>query len=237
MTDRLHFRQLLAGQHYAMGDPIAGQMANFSYLIGDREQGDCLLVDPAWDAAGLVQLIEADGLRLAGVLCTHSHPDHVGGEAFGHQIEGVAEVLALRTVPVHVHSQDAERLCEVTGIDATSLILHEGGDKIRAGEVEIDAIHTPGHTPGGLCFLVAGRLVTGDTLFVMSCGRIDLPRGNPDEMYRTLTERFTALPDTTEIFPGHHYGPHTTSTLGDERRANPCLRVSSLQDWHRMMGV
>ncbi|MFD6107121.1 MBL fold metallo-hydrolase, partial [Nocardia salmonicida] len=99
-SERLYFRQLLSGRDYAVGDPIATQMRNFAYLIGDRETGETLLVDPAYQAADLVDVAEADGMRVSGVLATHHHPDHVGGTMLGFTLGGVAELLEKTNVPV-----------------------------------------------------------------------------------------------------------------------------------------
>lgn len=237
MSSRLYFRQLLCGQEIATGDPIAAQMVNFVYLIGDRERGECLAVDPAWDVDGVIALAEADGMRLAGALCTHYHPDHVGGDLLGHRVAGLARLLELRPeVQVHAHRAEAEGIRQVSGIGASDTIAHEGGDVVKVGDIPVELVHTPGHTPGSQCFLVDGRLVAGDTLFVQGCGRVDLPGGNPDEMYRTLTQRLARLPETTILYPGHDYGPSSTSTLAEERRNNVYLRVRSLDDWRRMMG-
>src|SRR3954453_16038878 len=98
--DRLYFRQLLAGRDYARSDPIARQMVNFVYLIGDRETGDAVVIDPAYDIAGLLDVLDADGMRLTGALGTRYPPDHVGGTMAGHPIGGVRELLSLRPVPV-----------------------------------------------------------------------------------------------------------------------------------------
>ena len=105
-----------------------------------------------------------------------------------------------------------------------------------ASGVGIQLLHTPGHTPGSQCFLVDGKLVSGDTLFVRGCGRVDLPGGDPEEMYRTLTQRLSTLPGDTVLYPGHDYGDRPTSTLVEERRDNAYLRVGSLSDWMRVMG-
>lgn len=233
---RLYFRQLLAGREIAGRDPIAAQMVNFVYLIGDRETGECLAVDPAWDVDGLVALAQADGMRIIGALCTHYHPDHVGGDLFGHRVAGVARLLELQPVRVHIHRAEAAGIRLVTGIGASDLVAHDGGDVLKVGEIAIELVHTPGHTPGSQCFLVDGRLVSGDTLFVQGCGRVDLPGGDPEEMYRTLTQRLLRLPETTVLFPGHDYGPSPTSTLADERRNNVYMRVRSLADWREVMG-
>jgi len=231
----LYFRQLLAGRDFATSDPVATQMRNFVYAIGDESSRDCVLVDPAWDMDGLLALLDGDGMRLTGVLATHYHPDHVGGTMFGFTVEGLRELLAKRPVPVHVHADEEHGVRAVTGLAPNDLVRHRGGDCVDVGAVRVQLVHTPGHTPGSQCFLVDGRLVAGDTLFVQGCGRVDLPGGDAEEMYRTLTQRLATLPDSTILYPGHDYADRPTSTLADERRDNVALRVTSLEDWLRFM--
>ena len=162
MDDRVYFRQLLAGRDFAATDPVARQMVNFVYLVGDRETGDAVAVDPAYSVRELVDIVGADGLRLTDVLVTHYHPDHVGGDLGGWSIEGIAELLALDDVDVRVHvqSEEAYGLKRVTGASDSDLVLHSSGDVLTVGSVPITMIHTPGHTPGSQCFFVDGRLKT-----------------------------------------------------------------------------
>ena len=214
--DRLYFRQLLAGRDFAADDPIARQMVNFAYLVGDRERGEALVVDPAYAVGELVELAGADGLRVTGALVTHYHPDHVGGQMMGWEIEGVAELLALDGVdaPIHVHREEAFGVKRVTGASDSDLVLHDGGDVVSVGDVEVTLVHTPGHTPGSQCFLVDGRLVAGDTLFLDGCGRTDLPGGDPDELYYSLTQRLAAVGDDTVLYPGPHVLPRAVGHDG-----------------------
>src|SRR5690242_12344341 len=116
VDDRLYFRQLLSGRDYAAGDVIAQQMRNFAYLIGDRKTRDCVVVDPAYAAGDLVDALEADGMRLSGVLVTHHHPDHVGGSMMGFELKGLAQLLDRLSVPVHVNAHEADWVSRVTGI-------------------------------------------------------------------------------------------------------------------------
>lgn len=227
-------RQLLAGRDFARVNPAAGQMANFVYLIGDPVARECVLVDPAWDVQGIVDRAEEDGYRVVGALATHYHPDHVGGNLFGMDVQGLARLLELRGVKVWVHKEEAEGLKMITGLSDTDLVKVEGGDSMDVGSVKIELLHTPGHTPGSQCFLAQGRLVSGDTLFVNGCGRVDLPGGDPEKMYESL-RRLAGLPETTVLYPGHDYADRPKSTIGEEKRTNGYLRVS-LDDWRRMMG-
>jgi glyoxylase-like metal-dependent hydrolase (beta-lactamase superfamily II) len=219
-TDTLYLRQM-----------ELGPMQNFVYLIGDPETRDCIVVDPAWEIDAIVEQAQADGMRLNGVLVTHTHQDHVGGHLFGHDIPGVEELLARTPAKVYVHAAEREFL---RGF-GSDLVKVKGGDDLDVGRVKITFVHTPGHTPGSQCFLVDGRLISGDTLFIRSCGRTDLPGSDPQEMYTSLTRRLGALPDETVVFPGHNYGG-TVTTIGEEKRQNPMMRFPSMTDFLRAMG-
>jgi glyoxylase-like metal-dependent hydrolase (beta-lactamase superfamily II) len=234
----LYFRQLLAGQQVAVVHPVAGQMRNFMYLIGDPATHEALVVDPAWDVGGLLTIAEQDGYRVTGALVTHYHQDHVGGSMFGLEIEGLATLLGRSDggVPIYVNKHEADGLKRVTGVSDSDLRKMDDGDTTKLGEREIRFLHTPGHTPGSQCFLVEGALVAGDTLFVNGCGRVDLPGSDPDAMYRSLG-KLGKLPPETVLFPGHHYGPTQTSTIEHELRHNFYLRMPSLEDWHQLMGI
>lgn len=236
LESRLYFRQLLAGRQVATGHGIARQMANFMYLIGDSETRDAFVVDPAWDVRSLLDVAEADGYTVRGALVTHYHPDHVGGDLMGIPVEGLSRLMEVAAVPVYVNKHEADGLRKVTGLAESDLKRVDDGDRVRLGDIEVRFLHTPGHTPGSQCFLIGNRLVAGDTLFVQGCGRVDLPGGDPDAMYHTLTGKLAKLPADTVLFPGHHYGPTPTSTIGDELENNTYLRIRSLEDWRRLMG-
>ena len=234
-ASRLYFRQLLAGRDFAQDDPIAGQMVNFVYLIGDRETRECVVVDPAWGVADLLRIARQDGMKLTGALATHYHPDHVGGDVFATEIHGIRALLASEPVKVHCQKDEAEWIRRVTGVEASDLVAHGSGDVVKVGQIPITLIHTPGHTPGSQCFLVAGRLVSGDTLFLKGCGRTDLPGGDAEQLYYSLTQRLAQIPDDTVLYPGHQYDPQASASLGQTRRENFVLQVKSLQDWLRLM--
>jgi glyoxylase-like metal-dependent hydrolase (beta-lactamase superfamily II) len=239
MTDRLYFRQLLAGRDFAVDDPIARQMVNFVYLIGDRETGEAVAVDPAYGVREVVELIRADGLDLTGVLATHWHPDHVGGDLMGYGIEGIRELAGMDDVgaKVHVHRDEAEWVKRSTGVSDSDLTVHDSGDTVDVGDIPITLMHTPGHTPGSQCFLVDGKLVAGDTLFLEGCGRTDLPGADPDQMYESLTQRLAIVPDDTILYPGHLYSPEPSASMGETRRHNYVFRVPGLEQWRMLMGV
>ena len=238
MGDRLYFRQLLAGRDFARADRVAQQMVNFAYLVGDRETGDAVMIDPAYGVDELVEILGADGMRLSGVLVTHYHPDHVGGEMMGLRIEGIAHLLARADVSAKVHVQAPEALGtkRVTGCSDSDLELHESGDVVRVGEIPITLIHTPGHTPGSQCFFVDGRLVSGDTLFLDGCGRTDLPGGDAEALYQSLTQKLAVVPDDTVLYPGHLYSPEPSLPLGEVRHRNVVFRPRTREQWMMMFG-
>ncbi len=234
--EHLYFRQLLAGRHLARANPVAGQMANFMYLLGDPKSREALVVDPAWDVHSLLEIAQEDGFLAVGAVITHYPPDHVGGDLFGVQVEGVTRLLEHKSVPLYVNKHEAQGLRVVTGVSESDLHKVDDGDTLSLGDVQIRFLHTPGHTPGSQCFLVGDRLVAGDTLFVQGCGRVDLPGADPEQMYYSLTQKLAKLPPETVLYPGHHYGPTETSTIGEELERNAYLRIQSLEDWHRLMG-
>jgi glyoxylase-like metal-dependent hydrolase (beta-lactamase superfamily II) len=234
-SDRLYFRQLLSGRDFAEGDGFAAQMRNFAYLIGDRQTGDSVVVDPAYAAGDLLDVLEADGMHLSGVLVTHHHPDHVGGSMMGFTLAGLADLLERASVPVHVNSHESLFVSRVTGIPLSDLTEHEHGDKVSVGDIEIELLHTPGHTPGSQCFLLDGRLVAGDTLFLEGCGRTDFPGGDSDEMYRSL-QKLARLPGDPTVFPGHWYSLEPSASLSEVKRSNYVYRVGDLDQWRMLMG-
>ncbi len=233
--DRLYFKQLLSGKDFAVGDIIATQMRNFAYLIGDRQTGDAVVVDPAYAANDLVDILEADDMHLSGVLVTHHHPDHVGGTMMGFTLKGLAELMERQNVPVHVNIHEAKWVSKVTGIPLAELTPHRHGDKVNVGDIEIELLHTPGHTPGSQCFLLDDRLVAGDTLFLDGCGRTDFPGGNVDEMFRSLQQLAKLARDPT-VFPGHWYSAEPSAPLEDVKRNNYVYRASNLEQWRMLMG-
>ncbi len=236
-SDRLYFRQLLAGRDVARNDPLARQMVNFVYLIGDRATGEALVVDPAYDVAGILEVAATDDMRVTGALVTHYHPDHVGGEMMGYRIAGVDDLLEQNPVPIHVQDDEAPWVQRVTGASNSDLVRHHGGDVVEVGGVRVELIHTPGHTPGSQCFFVDGRyLVSGDTLFLEGCGRTDLPGGDPALLYESLTQRLAKVPDDAVLFPGHLYSPEPSATMGETRQWNFVFKPKTQAQWLAMFG-
>lgn len=212
-----------------------GPMQNFTYLVGSSTTREVALVDPAWNIEGLLSHVEKQGLTPVAVLVTHYHPDHVGGR-MGQHIEGLAELMAQRPLPVYVHRQEAWGVKRVTGLSDSDLVEVDSGDRMQVGEIEVEFLHTPGHTPGSQCFRVRDTLVSGDTLFIHGCGRVDLPGADPEQMYESL-RKLAGLPDGTIVLPGHDYGHESQATMGEVRQTNPYLRISDLESWRRLMGA
>lgn len=233
--DRLYFRQMLSGRDFAVGDPMAQQMVNFAYAIGDRAAGECVLVDPAYATDDLIDAVEADGMRVVGVLASHFHADHIGGDLMGNHIDGVAQLLERCSCPVHVQRAETPWVLRTSGLTADQLVEHDGGDTIAVGDLSIRLVHTPGHTPGSQCFLVEGRLVSGDTLFLDGCGRTDFPGSDPAAMYDSL-QTLAAMPSGTVVYPGHRYSVPSSATIDAIRESNYVFRPSSKQEWLAAFG-
>jgi hydroxyacylglutathione hydrolase len=231
--DRLYFRQLLSGRDFAVTDPMAQQMVNFVYAIGDRATGECLLVDPAYAIEDLLRTVYADGMQVTGALATHYHPDHVGGWMGSHMIEGIAALLEYVDCPIHVQRDEVAWVERTTEVGADHLAVHDPGDVVSVGAVDITLIHTPGHTPGSQCFHVDGRLVSGDTLFLNGCGRTDLPGSNAEDMYYSL-QKLAAMPSETIVYPGHRYSQPSHATLDSIRDDNYVLQPKSAEEWMQM---
>jgi glyoxylase-like metal-dependent hydrolase (beta-lactamase superfamily II) len=167
-----------------------------------------------------VRDLEANGYRLKSILLTHTHHDHVAG---------VGPLLAERPdLPVFVHADDARRL---KSVPAENLRFVKNGDTLRVGALALEALHSPGHSPGEVCYRMdirggAGYLFTGDTLFIRDCGRTDFPDSDNDAMFATL-QKLKGLPDSLVVLPGHHYAPETASLLGVEKKVSPPLLCRS----------
>jgi hydroxyacylglutathione hydrolase len=209
----LYFRQL-----------AVGPMQNFIYLIGSQRTRECLVVDPAWDTRGLIDFAAEDGMRITGALVSHYHPDHVGGRMGPFAVPGgVTELIGAVGARIHVNKHEADGLIKVTGVSESDLVRHDSSDVIELGDVSLELIHTPGHTPGSQCFLVHDKLVTGDTLFVDGCGRVDLPGGDAARLRDSL-RMLARLPDHVTVCPGHDYGRVPTNTIAQQKQGNWALR-------------
>lgn len=195
-----------------------GPMGNLAYLVGDKSSKKATVIDPAWDIPHILQEAQKHSWEITCGLLTHGHYDHADG----------ANALAGQlNIPIYI----SEKEISLYRPDCPLLKTTKDRQKIMVGDLAIECLHTPGHSPGCQCFLLSGHLFSGDTLFVNACGRCDLPGGNPQQMYRTLYHVLGQLPDETVLYPGHAYGARLSSTLGQERTTNPYLTCIDENDF------
>ena len=180
-----------------------GFMDNFCYIIGCEDTRQAMVIDPGSDAERILSAADKEDLKIVNIVNTHGHGDHTAGNARLKSLTG-AEII--------IHALDADGYPE-----ADILIIDE--DIWQLGEITFDIIHTPGHTPGGICLYAQGNLFTGDTLFVGDSGRTDLTGGHRPTLGKSI-RRLMKLPDDTNIWPGHDYGPTPSSTIHWEKRNN-----------------
>jgi hydroxyacylglutathione hydrolase len=214
-----------------------GPMQNFVYVIADPITHDAAVIDPAWEIDRIVDVVEQDDLRLKAALITHFHPDHLGGDLMGHHIQGAAELLERDLkIKVHMHKSEVDFAARIAGLSRSDIVGTDGTEELQLGNISVRFIHTPGHTPGSQCFLIDGRLVSGDTLFIGACGRVDLPGSDAAQMYDSLVNKLKRLPEETLLYPGHNYAGRPTSTIGEEKQRNMYMRFDRLEDFLGLMG-
>ncbi len=197
---------------------LVGRMSNFTYIIADEETDEAAVIDPSWDLEKIFEVLKIKGWTAKYIINTHSHFDHVLGN------EQVAKVTGARVVQ-HEKSQ----------IDKDATVRE--GDKISIGNIDLDVVHTPGHSKDSICLILRDQLVfTGDSLFVGACGRVDLPGSDPKEMYHSLFEKIIKFDEELVIYPGHDYGPTPTSTIGHEKKFNYVLQPRTESEFLEFMG-
>ena len=212
-----------------------GSMANFTYVVGSKSTREVVLIDPAWDINGLLDHVEERDYKLVGALVTHYHPDHIGGSMGQHGIEGLAELMERSPVKIYANKLEAAGVKKVTGISDSDIKRVDSGDTLDVGSIEVEFLHTPGHTPGSQCFRIKNTLVSGDTLFIDGCGRVDLPGSDSADMFHSL-QKLKTLPDDTLLLPGHNYSSVPNATMGETKRLNAYLNVKDLATWQQHMG-
>jgi hydroxyacylglutathione hydrolase len=201
-----------------------GQMAVMAYIVGDQVSGEGLVIDPAANTDDIILEAKKNDIEIKYIVNTHGHVDHISGNK---------DMKAKTGAKIVVHEDDADMLVSTPSMvlkmfgakpSPPADIAVKDGDTIRVGSVEMKVIHTPGHTPGGMALYIPGYVFTGDTLFVESVGRTDLPGASWPLMYKAIVEKLMTLPDDTVVLPGHNYGRTSTSTIEREKKNNPFLR-------------
>ena len=192
-----------------------GPKKNFVYLSGSPGGTEAFVVDPAWDVNAILSAAEVDGRKLSGIFLTHHHDDH---------INGVPELLQRADLPVYVQKAEVD-FAEVLRPFASAIRAVGPGERVNVAGLEVECLHTPGHTPGAQCLSCGGGLFAGDTLFVNACGRCDFKGGDAVEMHRSLFDVLGKLGDATALYPGHDYGDVKVSSLGRERERNPYFQL------------
>lgn len=193
--------------------PVEGS-DNFSYLVICPETNKALGIDPGVSPQSMLKIIRERSLTLEILANTHGHNDHVAGNS--EIIKATGAKLA--ACPIDVRDPD--------------IPLSEGS-QLQVGEVKVDVLHTPGHSPGAVVFNPFGALITGDTLFVTRCGRADFSTSDPAALYHSLL-RLAAFPPETKVFPGHDYGPKPNSTIAFERENNEYIKCPDLESFIRL---
>lgn len=195
-----------------------GNMQNFTYLAEDEDTSETLLIDPSWDLDEISRVIEKNGLKIKYIVNTHHHFDHTIGN----------DTMAKKTGAKIVQYKTSEIRHDVDVSD---------GDKIKFGNSELTVIHTPGHSKDSMCLVGDGKIFSGDTLFVGTCGRVDLPGGDARELYHSLVNVLRKLDDGLVMYPGHNYGSTPTSTLGTQKKMNFVMQPRSEQEFLEIMGI
>ena len=190
-----------------------GQMQNFSYLIGDEDSKEAAIVDPGWEVDKIINTASRYDLGIKFILITHSHYDHV---------DGVKEMVNATDASVYVHEKDKG---EVISRGIKEIEPLKDGAEINIGKIKVKVLHTPGHSPGSVCYLLDNKMITGDMLFVEGIGRIDLPGGDIESMFNSL-QRLKELDEKIEVYPGHDYGSRKSSTIAYEKKNNPYMKAS-----------
>ncbi|SHI68130.1 Glyoxylase, beta-lactamase superfamily II [Dethiosulfatibacter aminovorans DSM 17477] len=199
---------------------VGSYMVN-CYLTGDSDTKEIIIIDPGFNPEQIIDAIEGKGFTPVGIVLTHGHGDHIGA---------VEELIAKYEVPLYIHKFDDE-LIKGGASSFTKMMFGRDiilkadkflseGDIVTAGKMEYKVLHTPGHTPGGICLVCEDAIFSGDTLFRGSIGRTDFPGGSYDQIINSIKTKLLDYPDETKVYPGHN----SSSTIGYEKKNNPFLR-------------
>jgi len=193
-----------------------GNMQNFTYIVVDEETSQSIIIDPSWDLIELELIIKENNLKIKYIVNTHHHFDHtIGNESMSESTKA----------PIIQHELS----------DLKHDISVKDGDFIEFGSSKLKVLHTPGHSKDSICLLGDGKIFSGDTLFVGNCGRIDLPGGDPKELFHSLFDVIYKLDDELIMYPGHNYGSTETSTIGKEKLTNFVMQKRTEEQFLEMM--
>ena len=195
-----------------------GDNQNFTYIAACKKTGEGAIIDPSREANKILNIAKKAGLKIKSVVLTHTHGDHT---------EGLPEVVEATNARIYVHAKESHSIKQSGSLFVVEV---EDGKNIEIGKESFKVIHTPGHTPGGICLYTQGKVITGDTLFVGYCGRADFTESDPNALYQSL-QKLAALPDETVVYPGHNYGKTPTSTIGHEKANNPYYQCGTPEEF------
>jgi glyoxylase-like metal-dependent hydrolase (beta-lactamase superfamily II) len=198
------------------------------YLLICPQTGEALIIDPGAEADRILEHVRASSCHVTHILHTHGHFDHIGATESVMAGLGKPVPLAAHPADVYLYSREARAIGEPFGYEIPSDLLVpdqplRDGDRVQVGDLQLQVIHTPGHTPGSISLICGTTCVfTGDTLFQHGIGRTDLPGGDEDAIYHSILTRLYPLAESLDVLPGHGAG----TTIGEERRANPFVQAS-----------
>lgn len=201
-----------------------GPMKNFVYLVGAPGGREAFVIDPAWDVPAITRAAEEDGRTISAIVLTHHHHDH---------LNGVPELLQVRDVPVHVQQKECAFAPSVFADFREALRPTAPGARLTLAGLEVNCLHTPGHTPGAQCLACGGAVFTGDTLFVNACGRCDFEGSDPGAMFDSFFGVLGRLAPATTLYAGHDYGDVKVSSIGRELERNPYFQRPERADFIR----
>jgi glyoxylase-like metal-dependent hydrolase (beta-lactamase superfamily II) len=201
-----------------------GRMAVFAYLLASDSGEEGLVIDPADDADEILAIADQQKIKIRYILNTHSHVDHIMGNEEMKKRTGAKIIIHEEDAP-HLQRTPRSMLAMFGGRPSPPADrMVKDGELIQAGDLSLQVLHTPGHSPGGMCLYGDGRVFTGDTLFVGGVGRTDLPGGSWPLLLHSIQTKLLVLPDDTMVYPGHNYGPAPFSTIRNERLHNPMIK-------------
>ena len=201
-----------------------GNLSVFAYIVGCKDTGEGLVIDPAGDADRIISICNENGIQIKYIVNTHSHTDHTMGNA---------DMVSKTGAKIIIHEDEKDLITKKPSFLLSMFSPKESppaditvkeGDTIDIGKLSLNVIFTPGHSPGGISLHVNGYLFTGDTLFVGGVGRTDLPGASWQLMLDSIKTKILTFPDETIIMPGHNYGYAPTSTVKQEKDLNPFIK-------------